>query len=153
VDSWAAGGYTVAVMPVLTLYCDGAARGNPLGPAGCGAVLYDEARVEIAALKKYLGRATNNEAEYEGLLLGLEHAITLAASRISIRADSELLVKQVRGEYRVKARNLVPLHARAIEMVSRIGTWDAEHVPRKQNARADELANEAIDRALSTREP
>ena len=136
-------------MTVLTLYCDGAARGNPVGPAGCGAVIYDEKGREIAPLKRFLGRATNNEAEYAGLLLGLEHAIKLEPSHLSIRADSELMVRQLKGVYAVKAAHLRPLHARALALLGAVAAWDAKHVPRAQNKRADQLANEAIDEALS----
>ena len=132
----------------LLLYCDGASRGNP-GPAGAGAVLLDEQGAEVASLTKYLGRKPNNHAEYEGLLLGLEKAVALGARRISIRSDSQLMIRQLTGEYRVRAEHLRPLHARAIDLLSRFEHWDATHVPREQNGRADALANEAIDQARS----
>ena len=92
---------------VLVLFCDGAARGNP-GPAGAGAIIYDGQGRELARLKRYLGQATNNVAEYEALLLGLEKARSLGAKRLWLRLDSELLVKQLKGLYRVKSARLKP---------------------------------------------
>ena len=136
------------VVSSLLLYCDGASRGNP-GAAGAGAVLLDPHGDEVASASKYLGRTSNNEAEYAGLLLGLERALALGARRISIRADSQLMVRQLTGEYRVRAPHLRPLQAKAVELLSRFERWDAKHIPREQNSRADALANEAIDRALA----
>jgi ribonuclease HI len=108
-------------------------------------VLYEESSTEIAALKKKLGKATNNVAEYEGLILGLGEALERGANRVSIRADSEVLVRQIKGEYRVRAAHLRPLHERATAMLGRFQERNLEHVRREQNARADALANEAID--------
>jgi ribonuclease HI len=130
----------------LLLFCDGASRGNP-GPAGAGAALYDEHGAEVAAIYKFLGQATNNEAEYTGAIIGLERAIALGARRVALRADSQLMVRQLLGLYRVKAAHLRPLHERVIGLLSKLEGWEAEHVPREQNGRADALANEAIDRS------
>ncbi len=131
-------------MRSVILYCDGASRGNP-GPAAAGAVLYDEQGNEVAALKKRLGIRTNNVAEYEALLLGLEEAVARGVERISIRADSELLVRQINGEYQVRKAHLRALHQRAMAMLRRFAEWDIEHVRREENVRADALANEALD--------
>ena len=133
-------------MLALTLFCDGAARRNPRGPAGAGAVLLDETGNEVQALRRFLGVRTNNEAEYEALLLGLERALALGARRMSIRADSEVMVNHLNRTYRVKAANLRPLYERAIKLLAQFEVWDARHVRREQNGRADALANEAIDR-------
>jgi ribonuclease HI len=131
----------------VRLFTDGAARGNP-GPAGAGAVLLDgEGRV-LARLGKYLGRQTNNVAEYEGLLLGLGRARALGARSIEVRADSLLLVKQLQGEYAVKNAALKELHARARELLRGFDRVDIRHVPREENALADEMSNRAIDERL-----
>lgn len=131
----------------LILYSDGAARGNP-GPAGIGAVLYEErpeGRVRLGELSHAIGRATNNEAEYRALLAGLEMAERLGAEELVVRADSELLVRQLLGEYRVKAPGLVDLHREAGERLGRFGGVRIEHVPRQENTQADALANQALD--------
>ena len=128
------------------MYCDGAARGNP-GPAAAGAVLCDEQGQEVVALRTRLGNATNNVAEYQALLLGLEAALAHGVEHVLIRADSELLVMQVKGVYRVRSSHLLPLHERAMLMLARFAKWDIEHVRRAQNARADALANMALDEA------
>jgi ribonuclease HI len=131
----------------VRIFTDGAARGNP-GPAGAGAVILDgEGRV-LARLGKYLGRQTNNVAEYEGLLLGLARAKALGARSIEVRADSLLLVKQMEGEYAVKNAALKELHARARELLRSFDRVDIRHVPREENALADEMSNRAIDERL-----
>ena len=130
----------------LLLYCDGASRGNP-GPSGAGASLQDDQGTEVAAVYRFLGRVSNNEAEYTGAIIGLEKALALGARHVVLHADSQLIVRQLTGEYRVRAAHLRPLHQRAVELLSKFERWDAEHVPREQNARADALAHQAIDRA------
>jgi ribonuclease HI len=125
------------------LQADGAARGNP-GPAGAGAVLLDADGRVVAELRKSLGTATNNRAEYEALVMGLEEARRRGLADLVVRLDSELLVKQMRGEYRVKNEGLRPLAGRAARLLAELGAR-IEHVPRAQNALADRLANEAID--------
>ncbi len=131
-------------MPAFILHADGAARGNP-GPAGAGAVLYDPQGVAVAELRRALGIATNNRAEYEALVMGLEEARRRGVVDIVVRLDSELLVRQVRGEYRIRSATLRPLAQRAVRLVREFPQWRVEHVPRERNAHADRLANEAVD--------
>ncbi len=129
------------------LYADGAARGNP-GPAGAGAVLLGERGDVIVELTKYLGTATNNVAEYAGLILGLEEAKRRGIDDIEVRMDSELVVRQVSGLYRVRHPNMVPLAKRARELYESFPRRSIAHVRREQNAAADVLSNRAIDEAL-----
>jgi len=128
-------------------HIDGGARGNP-GPAGYGARI--ECDGETVELKEALGIATNNVAEYRGLIAALAWAAAHGVSRLHVRSDSELLVKQMRGEYRVKHEGLKPLAAEARRLVAQIGDVRFEHVRREQNADADRLANEAMDDAGRT---
>ena len=123
---------------------DGGSRGNP-GPAGAGAVVYDSGGRMITGRGRPLGRATNNEAEYGGLLLGLELARDLGAKRLEIRADSELLVRQMNGEYRIRAGNLRELAERARSLLAGFVETGFVAVPRERNFRADRLANRAMD--------
>jgi ribonuclease HI len=127
-----------------TLYCDGASRGNP-GPASIGFVLYDPEGETVAALGGVIGETTNNVAEYEALIAGLETARTHGVDELSIRLDSLLLVKQVTGEYRVKASHLKPLHRRAVALMNEFAEAEIGHVRREFNTVADALANEALD--------
>ena len=129
---------------VWRLHCDGASRGNP-GPAGAGAVLCDPQGEVKARLARYLGETTNNVAEYQALLLGLELARQLKVSRLQVFADSELLVRQLTGRYRVKAPHLLPLWQKAVNELRKFDTWAISHVPREENLLADELANQGID--------
>jgi ribonuclease HI len=128
------------------LMVDGAARGNP-GPAGCGAVVLDETGAVLKELSRSLGIATNNVAEYQGLLLGLEAVLELGGKRLCVQSDSELLVRQLNGIYRVKNRNLKVLHHKALGLLRRLEAYRITHVPREQNRRADQLANQGIDQA------
>ncbi len=132
-------------MPPFVLHADGAARGNP-GPAGAGAVLYDPAGDVVAELRRALGTATNNRAEYEAVVLGLEEARSRGVDDIVVRLDSELIVRQLRGEYRIRNAALQPLAQRALRLLHGFRDWRIEHVPRERNAHADRLANEAVDR-------
>jgi probable phosphoglycerate mutase len=127
-------------------YVDGGARGNP-GPAGYGVRLETADGVLVGEFHGSLGVATNNVAEYNGLLAALRHAADAGHRELVVRSDSELLVKQMRGEYRVKHPGLQPLHQQARELVRRIGRVKFEHVPRARNADADRLANLAMDEA------
>jgi ribonuclease HI len=127
------------------IFCDGGARGNP-GPAGAAAVLYDGGGRRLDARGEYLGRATNNVAEYRGLLLGLDLALHHGLQDLTIRLDSELIVRQLTGEYRVKAPELKPLWAEARKRLAHFARWEVAHVPRAENAEADRLVNESIDR-------
>lgn len=128
-----------------TLFADGGSRGNP-GPAASGAVLIGPDGAVIAERGLYLGIATNNLAEWNALLIGLEAAADRGVRRLAIRLDSELVVKQLRGEYRVKHAALQPLHRRAQTLLRRFERIDLRHVPRKQNALADRLVNRVLDR-------
>jgi ribonuclease HI len=127
----------------LTINIDGGSRGNP-GPAAYGCYLQPEGQPPLE-LKGKLGRATNNVAEYHGLLRALEKAIELGAEEILIRADSELLVRQMSGVYRVKNENILPLFQAAQSLLQRMGKVRFQHVYREQNQEADRLCNEALD--------
>lgn len=128
------------------LYADGAARGNP-GPAGAGAVLLDADGHVLAELTRALGRATNNVAEYTGLIIGLEEALRRGVDEIDVRMDSLLVVEQMRGRWRIRHPNMKPLALRAGELLARFPKRTVSHVPREQNAIADALSNRAIDEA------
>lgn len=138
----------------IIVYCDGACRGNP-GPASIGVVLYAEGSDEpIAEISKTTGVSTNNVAEYKSLIAGLEKAKSICASRagwkdtpVTIRMDSELVVKQILGTYRVKNEGLRPLFEEARELFLSFPKRKIEHVPREKNKVADKLANEALDAA------
>ncbi|MDR2431931.1 MAG: ribonuclease HI family protein [Candidatus Margulisbacteria bacterium] len=123
-------------------FVDGGARGNP-GPAGSGAVL---AGARPFTISKYLGETTNNVAEYTALLLLLQKALELGYSELEIFADSELMVKQIGGQYKVKDVKLKKLFAQATAYIARLKKFSLSHIPRAQNKEADRLVNEAIDR-------
>ena len=134
----------------MKLYTDGAARGNP-GPAAAGIVIEDDSDQVIWKEGRYLGETTNNVAEYQALLLGLEQARALGSGALVVRMDSELVVKQLTGAYRVKHPSLIPLHRQALVQLGRFASWRAEHVRREKNSLADHLANAALDRKLGVR--
>jgi ribonuclease HI len=123
---------------------DGGSRGNP-GPASYGVVVRDPKGEVIAQLKKYIGRTTNNVAEYYGLIAALDFAQSSNIHALRIESDSELLVKQMRGQYKVKSEDLKPLFERAKKMSQSFSSFRIDHVYREQNAEADALANEAMD--------
>ena len=127
-----------------SLYVDGGARGNP-GPAGAGGVLFDSKARRLDEFKKYLGEATNNQAEYQGLILGLKLARENKITKLSIFMDSELIVKQVRGEYKVKNEGLKPLFEKVMKLLSKFSKYKITHILRGRNKLADALVNEAID--------
>ncbi len=129
----------------VVLYTDGAARGNP-GPAGAGVRVESPDGAAIDELAEYLGEATNNVAEYQALLLGLERARSLGASEVEVRSDSELLVRQMNGEYKVKNEGLRALVTRARTLERGFRSVAYVHVRRERNRDADRLANLAIDR-------
>jgi ribonuclease HI len=133
-----------AVPPDATLFADGGSRGNP-GPAASGAVLVDGNGDLLEEVGEYLGVATNNVAEWTALLLGLEAAARRGIRRLAVRLDSELVVRQLLGEYRVKHADLQPLHKRAVALLRRFERVDVRHVRRKQNAAADKLVNRVLD--------
>lgn len=129
----------------LVMQFDGGSRGNP-GPAGCGVTLTTAAGELVYELGDYLGNHTNNYAEYSGLLRGAEAAVKLGARKLEIRADSELVVRQILGIYRVKNAALRPLYQQALDLLNKIPVWSIQHVYRSSNARPDELANMAMNR-------
>ena len=127
-----------------TMFADGGSRGNP-GPAASGAVLFDESGSVLREVGTYLGVATNNVAEWTGLLTGLEAALELGIDDLVVRLDSELVVKQISGAYRVKHEGLIPLHAKAKLLLRKFARVDVQHVRRKENAAADALVNQVLD--------
>ena len=129
-----------------TVFADGASRGNP-GPASIGAVVYDPEGREVHTVSRRLGRATNNEAEYQAAIAGLEAALALGARAVDLRMDSELIVRQLQYRYRVRNARLQPFFHRIIELRNRFDVFDVAHVPRERNKRADQLANLALDSA------
>ena len=130
----------------VTAYIDGGARGNP-GPAGYGVRIESSDGTLIAELHGAVGVATNNVAEYRGLIAALEYLVMQDLRRARIRSDSELLVRQLSGRYRVKHPGLKPLHAAALRLLARLDRVTFEHVPRSANTEADRLANRAMDDA------
>ena len=123
---------------------DGGSRGNP-GPASYGVVIRNPRGEVVAKLKKYIGRMTNNVAEYYGLIAALDYAQSHGIRALRVESDSELLVRQMRGQYKVKSAELRPLFERARKMAHTFASFKIEHVYRDQNAEADALANEALD--------
>lgn len=129
----------------VTIHIDGGSRGNP-GPAAAGVYIEDaETGQHLHAAGYYLGRATNNMAEYRGLLHALDVAAELGAKRLLIRTDSQLMARQIRGEYRVKSDDLRPLFDQALKALSRFSQWRIEDIRRDHNKQADELVNKALD--------
>ena len=129
----------------LIAHTDGGARGNP-GPAGYGVVIHDAEGNKVAALSQFLGHQTNNFAEYQALIAALEYAVEHGPKALKVISDSELLVRQIKGIYRVKEPTLRDLHARASQLIRRLDWFDVEHVLRGHNREADELANAAMDK-------
>jgi ribonuclease HI len=134
-----------AMNETITVNFDGGSRGNP-GPAGVGVVLAAEDGITLVTKGKYIGNATNNTAEYMGLILGLREAAQLGARKIVVRGDSELVIKQMRGEYRVKNPALKQLFDQARELLEKFQSVKFEHNLRHHNSLADRLANLAMDR-------
>ena len=133
---------------IYTAYVDGAARGNP-GPASYAVILQGPDGSTQFRIGKYLGRATNNVAEYYALIGALDYAQSQGIARLAVRSDSELLVRQMQGRYKVKSAALRPLHERAQKLSRALAYFDIAHIPREQNSEADQLANMALD-ATST---
>jgi ribonuclease HI len=131
----------------LIAHSDGGARGNP-GPAGYGVVIKDEAGRTVASLSEYLGHQTNNFAEYQGLIAALEWAIEHGPKALKLISDSELLVRQIKGIYKVKNAVLQDLHGRAKELIAQMDWFSIGHAFREQNQDADRLANEAMDKGM-----
>ncbi|MFH0928274.1 MAG: ribonuclease HI family protein [bacterium] len=138
-------------LELLRIYTDGGARGNP-GPAGIGAVLYkvhsEDKEELVAEISEYLGPATNNQAEYTAVIRALARAAALKAENLELRLDSELIVKQLRGEYRVKNEDLAKLFYEVHKLLPKFKNVSIRHVPREKNQAADALVNLALDRAL-----
>lgn len=132
------------VTPAHRANIDGAARGNP-GPASYGVVIRDGQGELVAKLKKYIGRMTNNVAEYYGLIAALDYAESHGIRALRVESDSELMVKQMQGQYKVKSDDLRPLFERAKKMSQGFESFRIDHVYREQNREADALANEALD--------
>ncbi|MBI5655140.1 ribonuclease HI family protein [Candidatus Uhrbacteria bacterium] len=132
----------------LIIYTDGGARGNP-GPAGIGVAIYDESGKVLEEHAEYLGKTTNNQAEYRAVILGLQRALALGATSVEVRADSELMVKQANGEYKVKnpdlAKRFLELKNLEIQLGRRVSY---RHVRREQNKHADALSNMAMDKGM-----
>jgi ribonuclease HI len=131
----------------LVAYSDGGARGNP-GPAGYGVVIQDESGKKVAALSEYLGHQTNNVAEYQGLIAALEYAVEKGPKALKVISDSELLVRQIKGIYKVKNSTLQELHGRAKNLIAQLQWFSIGHVLRGHNQEADELANAAMDKGM-----
>ncbi len=131
----------------LVAHSDGGARGNP-GPAGYGVVVKDESGRKVAALSEYLGHQTNNFAEYQGLIAALEYAIEHGPKALKVISDSELLVRQIKGIYKVKNAVLQDLHGRAKQLIAQLDWFSIGHALREHNQEADRLANEAMDKGM-----
>lgn len=129
-------------------HCDGGARGNP-GPAGYGALLQDEAGAVLAELSEFLGNRTNNYAEYSGLLGCLQWALDHGCRRLRVISDSELMVKQIQGKYKVNSSDLRPLWEEARRRIAQLDRFEISHALRHKNKAADQLANDAMDRGTN----
>lgn len=127
------------------LFADGGSRGNP-GPSGSGAVLKGDDGSTIAEVNAFIGHTSNNVAEYTGLLIGLKKAIELGVKQIEVRMDSQLVVRQILGEYKVKNEKLIPLYREALELSRKFSDFKINHIPRDLNKEADILANKAMDK-------
>lgn len=127
----------------LILYCDGASRGNP-GPGAYGFVIFQDKEVVFSEGGR-MGTVTNNVAEYEGLLKGLEKSLELGATQITVRSDSQLMVRQLNGQYKVKAPHIIPLVQKAVRLLGQFKKVEITHIPREENSLADALCNQALD--------
>jgi len=126
-------------------YTDGGSRGNP-GPAAAGFILSEAGGAPLESKAFFLGKATNNEAEYTAIIRAIEAALQIGAEELTVFSDSELLVRQINGEYRVKSENIKPLYEQAVDLLSQIKSWKVRHVMRAENSQADGLVNQALDR-------
>jgi ribonuclease HI len=133
--------------PWINAHCDGGARGNP-GPAGYGAVIQDDQGTVLAELSEFLGMRTNNFAEYSGLLACLQYALDHHHPRLRVVSDSELMVKQIQGKYKVNSPDLRPLWQEARDRIARLEAFEISHALRHKNKDADRLANQAMDRGM-----
>ena len=131
----------------ITAYCDGGSRGNP-GPAGYGVYIETQDGQRVAELSEYLGKTTNNVAEYSGLLAAIDFAVKNGHRRLRVISDSELMVKQIQGRYKVNSPDLRPLYEEAKRRIAQLDAFRIEHVLRGKNQKADRLANLAMDRGM-----
>jgi ribonuclease HI len=136
------------VIPAHTAHIDGGARGNP-GPSGYGVVIHDSSGAKVAELSEYLGHHTNNYAEYQGLLGVLRYAVAHGIKALKVVSDSELMVRQMKGIYKVKNLDLRKLYEEAQPLVRKLDYFEIRHALREDNVDADRLANEAMDRGRS----
>ncbi len=127
----------------VVIHSDGVSRGNP-GPAAIGAIIRDERGRLLASISQRIGRATNNQAEYRAIIAALEKALALGARQVELDSDSELVVRQIKGQYRVRKEALRPLYQRVKELQSLLEGFTIRHIPRQQNREADKLANAAL---------
>lgn len=139
---------TSAASEEITAYCDGGARGNP-GPAGYGVYITNHNGEALAELSHFLGIRTNNFAEYSGLLAALDFALRNHHSRLRVVSDSELMVKQIKGQYKVKSPDLRPLYDEAKRRIAALDSFHIQHVLRNKNKHADRLANLAMDEGMT----
>jgi ribonuclease HI len=143
-------GGTAEIPDRALLRCDGASSGNP-GPAGIGMALYDPEGEELQAWGIPIGEATNNVAEYRALIAGLKRALKLGISRIEVRSDSQLMVRQISGRYKVKSKKLKSLYEKASQLIRRFESCEINHVSRDRNERVDEIAKQQVKRAKNAR--
>jgi len=136
----------------LVAFVDGGARGNP-GPAGYGVIFEDEVGRPVAQLSEFLGRQTNNYAEYSGLLAALNYTLRHGFKAMKVISDSELMVKQINGVYKVSSPTLKELHERAMKLIDQLDCFEIRHVLREKNRDADRLANLAMDRGIAQKAP
>jgi len=131
----------------LDIYTDGGSRGNP-GPAGIGVVIMNSDGLVVEKISEYIGEATNNQAEYQALILGLQEARFFKARSVHCYLDSELVVKQLNGKYKVKNQNMKPLFSIVQSLIKNFEKARFKHIPREKNEQADELVNKALDKEL-----
>ena len=129
---------------ILTIFTDGAARGNP-GPAAIGAVINDEKGNLVASISRRLGVTTNNQAEYRAIIAALEKSVNLGARQVTLFSDSELVVKQINGQYKIKQAALRILYHNIVRLIGKLESFKIICIPRERNAAADALANKALD--------
>jgi ribonuclease HI len=130
----------------ISLYSDGASRGNP-GPSGVGVLILDSSGNKLKEFSKYIGHATNNIAEYSALIYALDEALMLKADEVIAHVDSELVCKQINGEYKVKDEKIRPLFDKAMHILRSFKSFEVKHIDRSRNKEADKLANKAINLA------
>jgi ribonuclease HI len=129
----------------VIIYTDGASRGNP-GPAAIGVIIKDESGLTIDEISRRLGVTTNNQAEYRAIIAALEKAVSLGARKVILKSDSELVVKQINGQFKIKKIDLRPLYQKVVQLTGSLESFSISYIPREQNAAADALANKALDR-------